>query len=140
MFTGLVLTCVMDGVLYSCLYLVINTDIAMEFCCCVHLHLYIVARKTYQLFGVVVIVDIQRRTQSLYPAKAAVGLCTQYRALRFLIQTCCLVFYYNLINIFLKIKSNKLSLYRLYNYKIKLISKNNLSYLSLYYYYIYTLY
>jgi len=36
--------------------------------------------------------------------------------------------YYNLINIFFKKKSNKLPLYRLYNYKIKLISNILLRY------------
>ena len=41
--------------------------------------------------------------------------------------------YYNLINIFSKKESNKLPLYRLYNYKIKLISNILLGYYLLYY-------
>jgi hypothetical protein len=41
--------------------------------------------------------------------------------------------YYNLINIFSKKESNKLSLYYLYNYKIKLIGNILLRYYLLYY-------
>ena len=41
--------------------------------------------------------------------------------------------YYNLINIFSKKESNKLPLYYLYNYKIKLISNILLGYYLLYY-------
>jgi hypothetical protein len=41
--------------------------------------------------------------------------------------------YYNLINIFSKKESNKLPLYYLYNYKIKLIGNILLGYYLLYY-------
>ena len=41
--------------------------------------------------------------------------------------------YYNLIDVFSKKESNKLSLYCLYNYKIKLISNILLGYYLLYY-------
>ena len=39
--------------------------------------------------------------------------------------------YYDLIDVFSKKESDKLSLYRSYNYKIKLTGKNNLGYSSL---------
>ena len=39
--------------------------------------------------------------------------------------------YYDLINVFSKTKSDKLSPYRLYDYKIELTGKNNLGYSSL---------